>query len=65
VNTSDHKFGEKSVKEQISGVGEPVWVQCKVSGCLAVMDKNGNWKKFYDGVQLSGVIKALSNQSNK
>jgi hypothetical protein len=57
---------DKKSDEKISGSqthGEPVWVQCEGFRCLAVRDKNGAWKTFYDGVPLSGAIEiALNNQ---
>jgi hypothetical protein len=37
---------------------ETHWVQCSGHRCLAVVDKNGKWKCFATGQELSGLASA-------
>jgi hypothetical protein len=60
MDLPDKKPSKKSPGDQAQGNGEPVWVQCEGFRCLAVRDRHGTWKIFYDGVPLSGVIKIVS-----
>ena len=36
---------------------ETHWVQCNGHRCLAIVDKNGKWKCFATGLELTDVVK--------
>jgi hypothetical protein len=44
-------------KTQPSQLSEPCWVQCVGYRCLAVLNKNGKWRSYATGEELTGFLK--------
>jgi hypothetical protein len=43
--------------DQLPEIGIRYWVQCEDFRCLAVINKDGQWKSFSNGRELPDVIK--------
>jgi hypothetical protein len=56
VNEKDQISGDYIFAGQLPEIGVPYWVQCKKFTCKAVVDKEGNWKAFTSGRELTDVI---------
>ena len=57
VNEKDQKFDSIIAKAQPTQICEPCWVQCTGYRCLAVRDKNGKWRSYATGKELTDFIK--------
>jgi len=58
---SHERSGGAKVRKKKLRDGEPVWVQCEGFRCLAFLDKQGQWRAFYDRSALPRVLKVLNN----
>ncbi len=58
MNTGNLAPDEKNDKSRgLPPVGEPVWVQHEGYRTMAYLDKDGKWRKLYDGDELVGAVK--------
>jgi hypothetical protein len=62
LKRAGHKSNESAKVKRRPAFGEPVWVQCDGFRCLACWGTGGRWRTFYDGKELSGVVKVLPDQ---
>jgi hypothetical protein len=46
-------------------INGPVWVQCDGYRCLAVLDRNGTWKSFFDGKELTDFVNVCAAQKEQ
>jgi hypothetical protein len=60
MTKSQHLLDKKSVRW--SAEEKPVWVQCEGFRCLAVHDRQGRWRMFFNDELLTGVISVIDTE---
>jgi hypothetical protein len=60
MNAPHRKQDEKTGHEPPQGV--PVWVRCDGYRCLAVKDRNGQWRVFFNNEPLAGEVQVINDQ---
>ena len=60
VNEKNQNFADDLPAEQLLDIGRPYWVQCKNIRCIAMVDKEGKWKAFSNGTNLTDIINVFS-----